>query len=217
MNIMKLLMNGKKLLGGVALLLLIWSAPAAGASMTPLAQVKESVQAILAIMQDPALGTPANKEVRRERILALVNARFDFAEMAKMTLGRNWKPRTKPEKDEFQNLFSDLLKHNYIGRIEAYSDEKIEYAKELFSQNSQDKARVYTNILKNGHEIPINYSMLKKGDEWFVYDVVIEGVSLVRNYRTEFERIINKEDFPGLLKRMREKIASNEARDGVDK
>lgn len=214
---MKLRMSGKKFRWGLAILFLVWSAPVSGAPLTPLAQVQGTVQAILAIMQDPALGTPANKELRRDRIMALVDERFDFAEMAKLTLARNWKARSREEKDEFQKLFADLLKHNYIGRIEAYSDEKVEYAKELFSQNNKKQARVYTIILKNGHKIPINYSLLEKGDEWFVYDVVIEGVSLVRNYRTEFDRIINKEDFPGLVKRMREKIESNEASDGANK
>jgi phospholipid transport system substrate-binding protein len=209
---MKLQMTGITLLGVMALLLLVFSAPATGASVAPLEQLKGTVEAILAVMQDEEFRAPDRKEVRRARIMALVDARFDFAEMSKMTLARNWHDRTKEEREEFQKLFSDLLKNNYIGRVESYSDERIEYAKEIFSQNRDDKARVYTNIIRNGHEIPINYSVIKEGDEWFVYDVAIEGVSLVRNYRTEFGRILNKEKFPGLIKKMQEKIESNETK-----
>ena len=209
---MKLMMKGKRLLGLLTVMVLILSSQVSGASVAPLEQIKGTVEGILAVMQDEGLSAHAQKEERRTRIMALVDERFDFAEMSKRTLGRNWKARTSEERAEFQKLFSDLLKNNYIGRVEAYSDERVEYAKEIFSKNKSERARVYTKILKNGHEIPINYSLMKKGDEWFVYDVVIEGVSLVRNYRTEFGRILNKEKFPGLVKRMQEKIESNEAK-----
>jgi len=195
----------------VAALVFIFSGQALGASVTPLEQMKGTVQGILAIMQDKKLDAPELRDERREKIMALVNERFDFTEMSKMTLGRAWKERSDEEKNEFERLFADLLKNTYIGRIEAYSDEKVEYAKEIFSRNDPDRARVYTNILKNSHTIPINYSLKREGEEWFVYDVIIEGVSLVRNYRTEFGRILSKENFSGLVKRMREKIASNEA------
>jgi phospholipid transport system substrate-binding protein len=209
---MKFMMNGKRFLGTLALLSFILSSQVSGASVAPLEQIKGTVEGILAVMQDESLSAPAQRAERRTRIMALVNERFDFAEMSKRTLGRNWKARTKEEREEFQELFSDLLKNTYIGRVEAYSDERVEYAKEVFGRNKSDRAKVYTKILKNGHEIPINYSLMKKGDEWFVYDVVIEGVSMVRNYRTEFGRILNKEKFPGLVKRMQEKIKRNEAK-----
>jgi phospholipid transport system substrate-binding protein len=194
------------------LCILIFSGQALAAPATPLEQLRESVEAILAVMQNKELSGPGRRNERRERILALVQERFDFTEMSKRTLGKSWKKRSAEEQQEFEGLFADLLKNTYIGRIEAYSDEKVDYAKEVFSRNDPDRARVYTNILKNGREIPINYSLLKKGDEWFVYDVLIEGVSLVRNYRSEFQGILDKEDFAGLIERMREKIEINEAK-----
>lgn len=211
---MKLLSNWKSFFGlfVMGVFFVLSSSQVSGASVAPLEQIRGTVEGVLAIMQDEALRTPAQSEERRAQIMALVDERFDFEEMSKRTLGRNWKTRTKAEKAEFQELFSDLLKFNYIGRVEAYSDETVEYAKEIFSQNKSDRVRVYTNVLQNGHEIPINYSLMQKGDEWFIYDVNIEGVSLVRNYRTEFGRILNKEKFPGLVERMREKIARNEAK-----
>lgn len=193
------------------LLVLVFPVRSLAASLTPLEQIRETVQAILTVMQDKALSGPERREERRARIMALVQDRFDFGEMSKMTLGKNWKERTAEEQNEFQRLFADLLKNTYIGRVDAYSDEKIVYTKEIVSSSHPDRARVYTDILKEGREIPINYSLVKKGDEWFVYDVIIEGVSLVRNYRTEFRRILSEDDFAGLIRRMREKIESNEA------
>ena len=178
---------------------------------TPLEQVKGTVEDILSLMRDETLSDPLRKEERRARITALVDARFNFEEMSKRSLAKAWRGRSAEEKEQFVQLFSELLKNNYIGRIESYSDEVIEYAKELFAQNKKTRAKVYTNILKNGEEIPINYVLMKKGDEWFVYDVDIEGVSLVRNYRSEFKRIISKDKFAGLIKQMQEKNAKNKA------
>jgi phospholipid transport system substrate-binding protein len=209
---MKLMMKGKWLLGLLAVMVLVLSSQVTGASVAPLEQIRGTVEEILAVMRDEVLSVPGQKDERRAKLLVLVDERFDFAEMAKRSLGRNWKVRTSEERTEFQDLFSDLMKNTYIGRIEAYSDEKIEYTKEIFSRNKSGRARVYTKILKNGHEIPINYSLMKNGDEWLVYDVIIEGVSLVRNYRIEFARILNKEKFPGLVSRMQEKIKRNKAK-----
>ncbi|MEN8135717.1 MAG: ABC transporter substrate-binding protein [Thermodesulfobacteriota bacterium] len=207
---MKLMMKMKKILGVLAIVCLVLPPLVFGASAAPIEQVRDTVEGILAVMRDEALSDPAQKDERRTKLMALVDDRFDFMEMAKRSLGRNWKVRTKEERAVFQDLFADLLKNTYVGRIEAYSDEKIEYSKEIFGRNKSDRAKVYTKILKNGHEIPINYSLMVKGNEWLVYDVVIEGVSLVRNYRTEFGRILNKEKFPGLLSRIQEKIQINE-------
>ena len=200
----------KRSLGVMVVLFLVLFPQVSGATMAPLEQMRETVAAILDIMQDESLDDPVRKEERRARLMALVNHRFDFMQMSRMTLGNNWLARTSEERTSFQKLFSDLLKNNYIGRIEAYSDEKVEFAKEVFSRRHNDRAKVYTNIIKNGREIHINYSLHHQGEEWFVYDVVIEGVSLVRNYRTEFGRIIDKEKFPGLIERMQEKIERNE-------
>lgn len=209
---MKLTMKGKVLSVALALVASVLSAQASGASVAPLQQLKGTVEGILAVMQDEGLSAQTRRQERRNLIMALVDERFDFEEMSQRTLGKAWKELTEAERTQFQQLLADLLKNTYIDRIESYSDEKVEYAKEIFGRDKKDRAKVYTNILKNGQQIPINYSLSKKGEEWFVYDVDIEGVSLVRNYRTEFGRILNKEKFAGLVKRMQEKIESNEAK-----
>lgn len=209
---MKFTMKVKRIFGVVVFLLFVLSSQVSGAYVAPIEQIKGTVEGVLAIMQDEKLAASAQKDERRARIIALIDERFDFAEMSRRALAKNWKARTQEEKIEFQKIFTDLLVYNYIGRVEAYSDEKVEYVKEAFSRKKSDRAKVYTNILKNGHQIPINYSLVRKGDDWFVYDVVIEGVSLIRNYRTEFARILNKKKFPELIKQMQEKNESNEAK-----
>jgi len=181
------------------------------ASGPPLEQVRGTVEEILGVMKNEEFRAPEQKDERRSRIMALVDQRFDYEEMSKRTLARNWKDRTESEKKNFEKLFSELLKNTYIGRIEAYSDEKIEYTREIFDQQSMSRAMVYTSIVSNNRDIPINYMLINRGEQWLVYDVVIEGVSLVRNYRTEFARIISRDKFAGLMVKMQEKVAANEA------
>ena len=194
----------------IAAIVLVTGIPCAQAT-APLEQVKGTVEGILALMRDEALTDPLKKVERRAMIMAMIDARFNFQEMSRRSLAKAWRALSNEEKELFVKLFSELLKNNYIGRIESYSDEIMDYAREVINQNKMTRAKVYTNILRNGSEIPINYVMMKKGDEWFVYDVDIEGVSLVRNYRSEFRRILSKEKFAGLIKRLQEKNAKSKA------
>jgi phospholipid transport system substrate-binding protein len=199
----------RSLVFGTIILTLFAAVPAL-AVVSPLEQVQSTVQGILGVMKNEELRQPGKEEERRAAIMAYVNQRFDFEEMSKLTLASKWRERTPAEKKQFEELFADLLKNTYIGRIEAYSDEEVRYEKEIFDGEQKTKSMVYTKVIKNNQEIPINYKMLNKQGEWYVYDVLIEGVSLIRNYRTEFDRIINKEKYDGLIKRMQEKIANRE-------
>jgi phospholipid transport system substrate-binding protein len=194
----------------VAAIVLVTGIPCAQAT-APLEQVKGTVEGVLALMRDETLNDPLKRVERRAMIMAMIDARFNFEEMSRRSLAKAWKGLSNEEKELFIKLFSELLKNNYIGRIESYSDEIMEYAKEVINQNKKTRAKVYTNILKNGREIPINYVLMKKGEGWFVYDVDIEGVSLVRNYRSEFKRILSKEKYAGLIKRLHEKNAKSKA------
>ena len=176
------------------------------ASVAPIKQIEKTVEEILLVMQDKALSVPEKKTERRTRIMSLIDSRFDYKEMSRISLGKSWINLSVEEKSELIDVFSQLLKQTYIGRIEAYSDEKVEYSKEVFGKEKKTRAMVFTNIHRNGVVIPINYKVLVKNDEWLVYDVVIEGVSLVRSYRTEFSRIIAQEEISGLVKRIRDKV-----------
>ncbi len=175
---------------------------------SPLAEVKVTVNKILTIMRDQSLAAADKKNIRRQMILAEVEARFNFNEMSMRTMARNWKKLSPQEKKTFEGLFAQLLEDSYTAKIEAYSNEEVVYRKEVVRKN---KALVYTAIIKNNQEIPINYKLKISDGKWLVYDVVVEGVSLVRNYRSQFSQIISKEKYAGLIKRMTEKIEKTEA------
>ena len=126
---------------------------------------------------------------------------FDFAATARRALGRHWAARTPQEREEFVKLFGDLLERSYISKIELYGGEKIQYVSDRIDGET---ALVQSKLLtKTGSEVPIEYRMLRKGDRWLVYDVVIEGVSLVANYRTQFNKIIQTSSYQELVKKMK--------------
>lgn len=186
--------------------LLFLSLPGKTLAGKPTEQVKEAVDKVIAILKDPALKGPAKAEERRGRIRRVVKERFDLAEMAKRSLGIHWAARTPEERKEFVDLFWDLLERAYIDRIETYTDEKILYVAE---STDGDFAVVKTKVESRKNLVfPIDYRLLKRGDDWEVYDVVIEGVSLVNNYRTQFNKIIRSSSYEELVRRMRAKQES---------
>lgn len=162
-------------------------------------QLKETVDQIVATLGDKGLDDTA----RRSKISGLIRERFDFRTMAQMTLATNWKAATDAQRERFIDLFSQLLEATYMGRIEAYTDEKVHFVGEKLKG---DKAMVDTRIATKTVEIPIDYKLVLQGSEWLVYDVVIEQVSLVRSYRTNYGDIVQKEGMDGLLVRMEQKL-----------
>lgn len=167
----------------------------------PLDQVKESVDNIINILKDPKLKLPSMTKERRNQIRKAVYDRFDFGEMAKRSLGIHWAKLSPAEKKNFTDLFSSLLEKSYINKIEKYTDEKIIYIADTVSD---DIATVKTKIVtKRDVEIPIDYKLMKNGPKWLVYDVLIENVSLVNNYRTQFNQIIRNSSYEELVKKMK--------------
>jgi len=138
----------------------------------------------------------------------VVGHRFNYAEMAKRTLGKEWAKRSPEEQKEFVASFQTLLVNTYIGRIENYSGEKVQYLKET---TDGDYAEVKTQIDTGKSIVPIDYKMHNNSGEWRVYDVVVEGTGLVQNYREQFRRIINKESFEALAQQLREKAKGIDA------
>ena len=164
----------------------------------PTDQVRRSVDEVLKIVQSQPDG-PA----RRTAVRQAANRLFDFEETAKRALGPHWQQRTPAEHEEFVRLFSDLLEAAYVGKIDLYQGEKITYVGETVDG---DQATVKTRIVtKQGNEVPVDYRLLREMDGWRVYDVIIEGVSLVANYRTQFNKIIQTSSYDDLVKRMRAK------------
>ena len=170
----------------------------------PLDQLRFQVDRVLQVLEDPELKKEGKAKERRVAVRKIANDIFDFGETAKRSLGRHWQARTQAERDEFVQLFSDLLERSYLSKIELYGGEKIQYVSD--SVEDGDQAKVQTKIVtRQGSEIPIEYRMHKKGEKWLVYDVIIEGVSLVSNYRTQFNKIIQTSSFQELVKKMKNK------------
>jgi phospholipid transport system substrate-binding protein len=173
---------------------------AAGA---PSDQLKTQIDRVLKTLDDPDLKKEGRAKDRRTAVRKIANEIFDFGETARRSLGRHWQPRTAAERDEFVQLFSDLLERSYISKVELYGGEKIQYQGDTIDG---DQAKVQTKLLtKGGSDIPIEYRMHKKADRWLVYDVIIEGVSLVANYRTQFNKIIQTSSYQELVKKMKTK------------
>jgi len=169
----------------------------------PTDQVRETVDAVMKILGDKELRKPEKEKERRASIRQTVIKRFDFEEMAKRSLAAHWKDRTPAEQKEFVALYSDLLENTYIRKIERYENQKVVYNDERLDG---DFAVVKTKIVdKNGLSIPVEYRIIRKKDKWEVYDIIIEGISLVNNYRTQFTQIIRSNSYNDLLKRLREK------------
>jgi phospholipid transport system substrate-binding protein len=161
--------------------------------------VRTSVDAIIAILKDAALDKPA----KREKIRVVIAERFDFRAMSQSTLATNWKKASQEEQRQFVALFAELIQNTYIGRVEAYTNETVKYPGEKITK---DRAVVETLIMTSNAEIPVTYKLYLKDARWLVYDVNIEGVSLISNYRNSYQEIVKKEGFSGLLAKMEEKV-----------
>jgi phospholipid transport system substrate-binding protein len=169
----------------------------------PTDQLRAEIERVIKVLDDPELKRGDRASVRRAEVRRIANEIFDFGETAKRSLGRHWASRTPMEREEFVQLFADLLERSYISKIELYGGEKIVYLGETIDG---DQATVKTKITtRQGTEVPIDYRMLKRGDKWLVYDVIIEGVSLVANYRVQFNKIIISASYAELVKKMRDK------------
>ncbi len=189
----------------VVVLLLVPFPGLAEVASTPTEQVKETVDAVIALLKERSL----DRETRRSRIRALIDDSFDFRLMSRRALSTNWKKATADQRQRFVDLFSRLLEWTYIGRIEAYTDEKVRYVGE---KHKKDRAQVDTLILSASTEIPVSYRVYRAGDRWRVYDVVIEEVSLIRNYRSSYREIVKHQGIDGLLARMEDKLKELKAK-----
>jgi phospholipid transport system substrate-binding protein len=167
----------------------------------PTEQLRDATDRVLKVLQDPQLKQAAT--ARREQIRAIADQIFDWEETGKRALARHWSARSPQERQEFATLFADLVERSYVGKIERYSGERIVYAGDTIEG---DQATVRTKLVtKSNTEIPIDYRMQKEGDRWRAYDVVIEGVSLVANYRTQFNRIIQQSGYGELVGKLKAK------------
>lgn len=189
---------------GLGIVLLFMESVGAAAGV-PGEQVRQTADKLLAILKDPQLNGESKKSERRNKLKEVLYQRFDFTEMAKRSLGSEWRRRGPEEQKEFVKLFTDLLERAYLDKIETYNGENFQYLKEREDDNNY--AQVDTKLVDNkGQEFAINYRLYKMGGDWKVYDVVIEDVSLVNNYRSQFNRVLATSSFEELVNRMKGKL-----------
>jgi len=195
------------LLGG----LLLVSSPSTAPAGEPQEKVRATVNSVLAVLQDKALQGPDNMQKRREMMRQAVFQRFGFEEMAQRSLGPYWQKRTPAEKKEFVALFGELIERSYINKIESYTGEQtVQYTKEIIDQDGN--ASVYTAVVnKRDLNVEVVYRLLQRDGDWQVYDVIIEGVSLVNNYRTQFHNIVSQESYEALVKKLKLKLEQERA------
>lgn len=175
--------------------------PAAIASVTD--EVKTVVDRVVTIVSDKEMKKPKNQSNRRAALEKAIGTIFNYGEMAKLSLGVHWRERTDAERKEFVRLFKTLLENSYAGKIESYNDEKISYLKESMEGDSAEvKSKIVT---ARREEFTIDYRLQKEGGKWMVCDVIIEGVSLVANYRSQFNRIVRNQGYDALVKKLKDK------------
>jgi len=170
----------------------------------PMTMAEASVNRVLDVLRDSKLKSPAAKEAKKEKLRVIYKDMFDEIEFSKRTLTRNWNKFSPAERVEFVKLFEQVLEKSYIDKILDYSNEKVNFYKE--SMLSDNQAEIQTKIVTASKEIPIYYRMILKDGKWKVYDVVVENVSLVQNYRTQFNDILAKDTPTQLLEILRKKV-----------
>ena len=165
----------------------------------------EIVRQVIERMQEALRDPSSHGEARRQKVKRIVDPHFDYQEMAKRSLGPTWGKLSAGQRQEFVGLFAQLLEASYSDKIEKYGQQvKINYTGEVLDG---ENAEVRTVVVKTNDRIPLNYRLLNEGGTWKVYDVIIEGVSLVSNYRSQFSRIIHESGYAELVKRLKTKVS----------
>ena len=195
----------------VLIVMMLLVAAGAYAQTGPMAQLRPTLTDLTSILADESLYGDEHKAERRSKIMASIKSGFDFQEMSKRILGRDWNNITPEEREHFTELMTKLLENVYIGKLEGYSGQTVGYVDERIKGK---RAQVSTFIEDEGYKIPVHYIMSLNGDKWMVYDINIEGVSLVRNYKEQFKSILRTEKFDGLVKVLEEKNRSFEENEG---
>jgi phospholipid transport system substrate-binding protein len=181
-------------------------APVAVATATvpdPTEQLRPFVDKIVTILTDVKLQGDEKCTERRQQVMKIAHERFDFFEMSKRVLGSQWRKLSENEQQEFADLFTTLLEHAYIGKIEDYSKQKVEFKDQRIKD---DRAEVRTDLIDKDVVIPVSYIMILKNQDWMVYDIIVEGVSLVRNYMEQFKEILRKDGYASLLAQLKDKV-----------
>jgi len=202
----------KKIASVLGVLCLVFAFSAVALAGEPQDRLKGGIDKVIAILSDPAMKGPAKRAERQKKLRAVADGFFDWRELSKRAVGESWSKYTPKQQDDFVASFSELLQKTYILKLEKYNNEKVTYVKEQIEGN---QAFINTLVVMKDKNIPINYIMIKR-DQWMVYDVVVEGVSLVKNYRSQFTKVLSKESPEALLQRIKDKIKALDEGKNVD-
>ncbi len=189
------------------LFVLIFSGLTMAAGTTGMtARVRSAIDSALTVLNDPALMAREHAAERRAKVRSVIEEAIDFQEITKRSLGIHWRKRTPEERREFVSLFSKLLEASYMDKIEANYDAKVLYKGESINKKGTRGVVKTLVVTRKDTEVPIDYRMMRKDNGWVAYDIVIEGVSLVSNYRTQFNQIIQKSSYEDLVEGLKEKL-----------
>ena len=166
--------------------------------------IKSRINQVLAVLKDPALKSDSAKELKKKRLRAIFDNTFDYAELSKSTLSRYWDKLKPDQQTEFTQLYKALLEKLYMDEILSYKDQEIVFGKER--PLGENRVEVDTKIISEKLETPINFRLISKNNQWWVYDFVIENISVVANYRSQFGRILTKESPEKMLEDLRKKV-----------
>jgi len=178
-----------------------------GHGASPTEVVRSTLTEVFRILDDEKLKGPANRIPRRHLLEETIAAQFDYTEMSKRALAAHWVPLTTGEREEFVEIFKNFLSDHYAEKIEGYSGQQVFYLSERIEGNY---AEVRTELRSSKVEIPMDYRLFSKEGRWHAYDIIVDGVSLVKNYRSQFEKIIYTSSYQELVRRLRERTVSED-------
>jgi phospholipid transport system substrate-binding protein len=198
-----------KIIVAIATLAGVIAAGSPAWASTPTDQLREYTETVIKVLEDPALKSEERKPARRAAVRKVAVEAFDVQETARRALGPHWQARTPAEREEFVQLFAELLEETYISRIDYFGGERLRFVSEkIDGEYANVRAHVIT---RQGTEVPVDARMLRRGERWLIYDVVIENVSLINNYRAQFDRIIRSASYGELVKRLKSRTEPTEA------
>jgi phospholipid transport system substrate-binding protein len=176
--------------------------PGMGQAESPTESVRDTINQVIQVLDNAELKKPNKAQERRRNLELIVAKRFDYTEMSKRTLAAQWRSLPEKERDEFVELFKGFLSDRYAEKIEGYAGEQVQYLSERIEG---EYAEVRTKLVSEKVNIPIDYRLIKKGDGWHAYDIVADGISLVKNYRSQFSKIIRDSSYAELVKRLKDR------------
>lgn len=179
-------------------------------SESPTEVVRSTLTAVFQILGDPKLKDPAKLMLRRRKLEAVIAERFDYAEMSQRALAAHWTPLSMEQRTEFVELFKSFLSDRYAGKIEGYSGENVRY---LSERVEGQYAEVRTSLVSSKVDIPMDYRLINKDGRWYAYDIIADGVSLVRNYRSQFDKIIRSKSYEELTVRLGNRTIGEEKKE----